>query len=79
MGGVCSVLCRRRDSPPGSWKAMKPVVGCVGGWGGDSFTVFVLVSGRVLRLAGCGVRVSACCTCWCAGLWCVWGVCACVV
>ena len=19
MGGVCSVLCRRRDSPPGSW------------------------------------------------------------
>lgn len=52
------------------------VVGCVGGWGGGSFTVCCFpVCGACLRLAGCGVRVSACCTCWCAGFWCAWFMC----
>ena len=27
VGGVCSVLCRRRDSPPGYWESSDPVVG----------------------------------------------------
>ena len=44
-----------------------------------SFTVFVFQCCACLRLAGCGVRVSACCTCWCTDSGVLGGVCACVV
>ena len=79
MGGVCSVLCRRRDS--------RRVAGKLVAWllvvlvvGVEILSLFVgWFQMACLRLAGCGVRVSACCTGWCTDCGVLGVVCACVV
>lgn len=68
-------------------EAARPVTGKAVIWlwvvlvvGVEILSLFLFAGfGACLRLAGCGVRVSACCTCWCAGCGVLGGVCACVV
>ena len=70
VGGVCSVLCRRRGSRPAAGKICSRLL-VVLVVGVEILSLFVgWFQMACLRLAGCGVRVSACCTCWCIRLWC---------